>query len=210
MFGFRKNETPIINNTNNIKCEIDYEKLANAIVEAQKRSKEKDLIELKNGDNNNKNDSGKTTDNTKKEKKSLFKSIWSILRNKVDTDDEMTIGTFSFLLEMFFRFVAGFGSILIILLTGTHIVKLSVSDYACWEKVIYSIVTVVLGFMALLFCVLIWGTSNEISREKDKNYLMTIFSSVTGLIAVIISIMPESIVAKLFEFFRMLVLQMIG
>ena len=39
MFGFRKNETPIINNTNNVKCEIDYKKLADAIVKAQEQVK---------------------------------------------------------------------------------------------------------------------------------------------------------------------------
>lgn len=92
----RRNIT-IINN------EIDYDKLAEAIVKAQRKAEEP--IEEK-------------VTNVKISPKLFLKNIWYIIINKKSTNGELTIGVFSLITSFIFKFVSCIGFLLAVSMVG--------------------------------------------------------------------------------------------
>ena len=162
------------NNVNKVIVEIDYNKLAESIIKIQNKEKE-------------------FTKSTGQKKK-LFKTICDIIRNVEDTEDKMTIGAFSFVLEFFFKATAVVSCLFSIIYCFFFIVSVwkNLSLVCNCENIINAIFVTLfilsLVVIILLFCVLLWGTGNEISKEKDKNYIMSVFSGVTGFIALIVAL----------------------
>ena len=147
----RNNKPQTINNIKELNLEIDYDKLAQAIVKAQN---EADKSELK--------------------------------------DSKFTVGTITTLLMLVLKGTALFGwfAAFISVLAVVH--KCTLLEWSSLTLVIGNIVALVSYFgivgMLILFPLLLWKSSKEVELEKDKNYLVALFSCIVSIVALIVAL----------------------
>lgn len=159
-----------------INQEIDYTRLAQAIVKA---NQEADLL---NEEQQKQMQSGKVY---------FFKSLWLILRGKIDTEDYFTAGIFSSLLSALFRILSLIG--LIIFISGLcFLINLVIQmDWAIVhlpDNIVKIIVYIALLFLIATFAFIFYVSSREVLKSKDKSFIVSVFSGVVSLIALIISL----------------------
>lgn len=181
---FNKQPKNITNHYHNVfrsTTEIDYDKLAKAIVKAQQEAKEQKEDENQPEEN----------DNKKLTLRENLKLIWLIIRNKVESNGTMTSNFVGGILSSFFNLIAligvgvfGVGIFAIGMITKdfdwsinsipTNIVMITLC--VCFELVVATI--------AFIFrCV-----ANEIAKEKDRNYVIAVFSAVVAFAALVVSV----------------------
>ena len=146
----KKDKPQVINNIGELNLEIDYDKLAEAIVKAQKSSESE----------------------TSKNKK--FTSV-----------------TFALLISLVFRGIAIIGFALTIIM-----------PIALWESIkikqegILGLLFVILMGAFSLACVfvlfilswILWKSAKEIETEKDRNYIISVFSGIVSFAALIVAL----------------------
>lgn len=163
----KKDKPQVINNIQELNLEIDYDKLAEAIVKAQNMPIVKDDTE---------------------DKESFLDQA---MKGKIPQGKLFPL-TLSKLMKLFF-YILAVVSIFFVL----HIVY-SVVDYGFFvgwnnEKylvkninhVLFAVSLIVLDF---IFVTIIFNIGYEIGRERDKNYIISAFSSVIGLVALIVAL----------------------
>ena len=127
----------------------------------------------------------------KKQKFKFLKTIGQIITGKYDTDEDenaFTMATLTSLIVNGLAIVLLFGSLVVV---GVSIIELIKSP---WTQdviltniaaVIMTIVVLVIGlFLPLILRVLALG----VQKEKDKHYVLAMFSGMTGFVALIISL----------------------
>ena len=158
----KKRRNIIINNYNN---DIDYDKLAQAIIKAQNQQiKDKDIPEEK---------------------------IWLILSNKKDTNGMFTMSLFSMFTSLLFKVIAIIGFVLgpiIIVVTICSTVELINTGKNIYFTILTAITFIAVSIFMMVFMIIVWGASNEIDKEKDRNYVISVFSSIISLVALIVAI----------------------
>ena len=148
----KKKEKPqVINNVQELNLEIDYEKLAEAIVKAQEKSE-----------------------------------------NEANRKKKFTSGTFAMIISLAFRGVAILGW-LIALVTLIAIINMAKSFV--WVDVnavvgnVFNIAFAVALFVVLvLYSFLLWKSAKEIETEKDRNYIISVFSGIVSFAALIVAL----------------------
>jgi hypothetical protein len=170
-----------------IKLDINYEKLADAILTAQKKSSNDNTIE------------------SPKEKPSLFRAIKIILFTNKDTGDRLTVGLLSVPIIVLFKLIAFIGFIIIcytMYKTTKELFFTSVMSKAFrqvfnnnWteigiilKNVFIFIQNLILSFASFLYLVIMWGASNELNKSRDKNFAISLFSGIVSFAALIISL----------------------
>lgn len=177
--------------------EIDYDKLADAIVKAQEKA-DKETIKQAVIDAHNKIETQKSKEefeNSNSQKNENFrKVIWEILRNKRDTGGKFTAGLFSFLVSLIlkiFAVVCGISSLVTIAVAIIYGIS-NIIENGSIVSIVQTILTgafiIVLCIAVILFMIIVWGASNEIDREKDKNYVVSVFSGIVSLSALVVAI----------------------
>lgn len=162
----RKNITIIHN-------EIDYDKLAEAIVRANAAQKE-------------------TEDNSAK--KVSFKEFWKmvgmIIINKKASNGQLAAGLLSVSMTALFNtlavvaVLAMIGGIIAIVKTAFSFSWSADSFYANVITILLScLLIVLLAVLALYFR----GVANEIAAEKDRNYIVAVFSGLVSFVALIVA-----------------------
>ena len=194
MFGFRKKETPIINNTNNIKCEIDYEKLAQAISKAnldayvafEKGKKDAEIIEKENiikqreAYINEKTYEKISCGIIRKillccNKVGVFFRILFVPKNKIELFSAIDglISTFTSMFLFVFR-------ILLYLVTLAFLISaLNGSD------LVFKLVG---AFTLFVFAQLFRIAQYEVERIKEPNYLLALFVGILTIVSLVVSI----------------------
>lgn len=171
----KKNNQTVVNNIESVNLDIDYDKLAKAIVKAQEQAEKEQY---------------KEETKTKITIKDYIKAIGLILRNKSDTKGNLTASIFVLLISLTFRIIAVTGFFLVaigIIISVCFILHgLDVGNIALW--IISAICLIVLSVFVFLYSVIIWGASNEVEKEKDKNYIVSVFSGMVSFAALIIAI----------------------
>lgn len=176
--GKGKGKGHTIYNIEQINMEIDYDKLAEAIVKAQTMAKT-----LPEEDHENKN------------KFSLWqflKRVWAILCNKADTHGNMTVGAFTFPIYVLFKLIAILGFIFCLGIL-VYLIAFAVGmNWSTFTGIITNIYVIAIAFMCVfilfVYAVMVWGAANEIHEEEDKNYIVAIFSGVVSFVALIVSL----------------------
>lgn len=171
----KKNNQTVVNNIESVNLDIDCEKLAEAIVKAQQRVQEQQYnSEIK----------------TKITVKDFFRAIYQIIRNKGNTQGNLTVSIFVLLISMTFKFIAvvGFSFTLtgIIVAVKCILHGLDVGNIALC--ILFAIGLIILSVIVFLYSVIIWGASYEVEKEKDKNYIVSVFSGIVSFAALIIAI----------------------
>lgn len=133
--------------------------------------------------------------NEKEEKISFcefLRRIWLVLRNKADTQGHMTVGAFSMVVSVTFRAVALLGfTIFVIGIVGTIIYGLNLS-WESWPVIIGNVYVLAMAVMIIFIigmCSLVmWGASNEMRKEDDKNYILSVFSGLVSFAALVVAL----------------------
>lgn len=171
----KKNNPTVVNNIESVNLDIDYNKLAHAIVKAQKNAEEKRFNE---------------ENKTKNTIKDYIKAIGLILKNKGNTQGNLTVSIFVLLISITFKLISITGFCVtvigVIIAVKCFLHGLDVGNIALW--IIFAIVLIVLSVIVFLYSVIIWGASYEVEREKDKNYIVSVFSGIVSFAALIIAI----------------------
>lgn len=120
-------------------------------------------------------------------RKSFFGRVWDLISDKTDTKGAFTSKALSLLVSMTFYTVSLLGTIFIgallyLLYSGTA--EKAIGEINIFFKVIISL----FSFAGLLYMFIIWKASKEIDREKDRNYIVALFSGVTSFAALIVAI----------------------
>lgn len=169
----RKHRKVTINNYNN---DIDYDKLAEAIVKAQRKAEEP--IEEKDS-------------NVKPSLKTVIKSLWYIIINKKPTNGELTTGMLVLIISFIFKCVSYFGFLLSFIVFGTTVYKVFSLAWTTISNVISNTISILFAFstsvIVFLYSVMMLGASRETETEKDKNYIIALFSGVVSFVALVVT-----------------------
>ena len=151
MANKNKGKPQVINNIQELNLEIDYDKLAEAIVKAQEKSE----------------------DEANKKKK-------------------YTSGTFATIISFAFRAVSVVGW-LVAILVSVALVNIVPSLVWTGVGIIFSNVAAILLVLVLLiilalYSFLLWKSAKEIETEKDRNYIISVFSGIVSFAALIVAL----------------------
>lgn len=162
-------------NRASVSVEIDYDKLANAIVKANRMADKEELQPEQKG----------------KTKIKFFKGLWQLIKGDIDTEEQMTLGLFSLILSGFFFVIAIIGFIFSAYGAYSLIVQAMKFEWI-YGQFINNIVFIVLTALSLIIIFLIsiitLCASREVEKSKDKNFIFNAFSGVVGLIALVVAL----------------------
>lgn len=168
----RKRCITIINNT------IDYDKLAQAIVKAnavsesstEKESKPEEKVTLKK----------------------FLKTVRDIIINKKQSNGKMTSGLFSIVICSFFNTIAVLGLLFFVLFFIASIITIKKFEWTTINIISTNIFGIVLAiiFLAIIAMLSLFfrASANEMAVEKDRNYIVSVFSAVICFVALIVSL----------------------
>ncbi len=131
---------------------------------------------------------------TKLEDKKIgfWRAVWLIIRGKGSENSSFATALLSGLLSIGFNILFGL-SIFVLAAAICATVKLSFG--MAWECAYIFNNVVALAFMALI-CILLFlisimfrGAANDIKCEKDRNYVVALFSGIVSFVALIVAIM---------------------
>ncbi|MEF2919218.1 MAG: hypothetical protein U0O22_01955 [Acutalibacteraceae bacterium] len=174
-----------IENQTIINNHIDYDKLAQAIVKAlAEANSAKEISTQEEVEPKQKPSIKLRIKNFLKSIYQFFKLIYYIIFNKKQYNGEMSSGLFSALIVSFLNTIAfvGFGVIVI--------VSIFLIQNWSWtiNNIILLIVMIVINFVVAMFSLVCRGAANEMAVEKDRNYIVAVFSSIVCFVALIVSL----------------------
>ena len=164
----KKDKPQVINNIQELNLEIDYDKLAEAIVKFQNPST---IIESYSDDN--------------------YEYMRKTLSGKINRNYFSC--SLAKLISLFF-YAIGFGetylTVLFCPLLNNYFYNLALSqNYSSIFSRIISVSTVIVFLFVslMLFCIL-FNIANEIKKEKDRNYIFSVFSGIVSFAALIVAL----------------------
>lgn len=168
-----RDRTQHITTVNNVKVNIDYDKLAEAIVRAEERAKEK-------------------AENVPQEKKSFFSAVGRIIKGEKSENGKYLSASFALFCASLFRTIAfvGFLFIAVLIIAGIESTKLF--EWKGWQIAyhigyyLFFLISIVATF---LYSILMLGAANDIEKEKDKSIVIAVFSSIVSVVALVVAIM---------------------
>lgn len=160
----KKDKQQVINNIKELNLEIDYDKLAEAIVKAQEKSESKPIKKI-----------------------GFWKSVWLIIRNKEPQNGMKTAYMLAEVMAGMFNIIAIIGVALFAIIIGFSILELD------WGSGILNYISQGISVGVLLFAsfavsLVFRGIANEIRAEKDRNYIISVFSGFVGFAALIVAL----------------------
>lgn len=141
--GNQKHRT--VNKIENLNFEIDYDKLAEAIVKAEKKARE---------------------DNS-----TLSKTLSSL-------------SAFVFQLTAF----AGWAFSILGLVAGIETVMEMWKPGNRLSAVILAVTILFLLILIVMFSILLWKSAKDIEKEKDKQFVVSVFSAIVGFTALVVAL----------------------
>lgn len=162
--SFRKrNRKVVVHNHIN---EIDYDKLAEAIVKANEVSK---------------------AESQHSEKIGFWKAVWKIIRNKESKNGKRTAILLAEIMATFFNVAALIGLAFsgLILIGSIFGLKWNVE---ITQIIIQVAATAILILFVLAISLIFRCIANEIGAEKDRNYITTLFFGFTSLASLIVAL----------------------
>lgn len=165
-----KNKPQVINNIQELNLEIDYDKLAEAIVKANNTEKEY---------------------NNSEEKLNFLKVIYYIVFNQKQTNGKMTSGLLSGLIALIFNIMAilGMGVFVCGIIAMINIIK---SCTWSLNAILYNIAAIIamIAFVLVIamFSLLFRAAANEMEKEEDRDYIIAVFSGIVSFAALVVAL----------------------
>lgn len=175
--------------------EIDYDKLAQAIVKAQREAQT--VTEKENADtqpsvqvSKEPEEAKETKQTQKRAAKEFWKLVWSIIRNKESSDGTIVSGLMAIITSLAFNVSAiilavGFFVVIINIIVG--IIHFDWSGGFSLSVFDTIIVNLVLLMCLPVFSLIFRAAANEIEKEKDRNFVVAAFSSLVSFAALVVS-----------------------
>ena len=159
----KKDKPQVINNIQELNLEIDYDKLAEAIVKAQNVS---------------------TIQEEDPEDEETF--IDKAVRGKIQKG-KLFSQSLSKLMKCFFYILAVTSVVLVLWfwwMTYEYITPFT------WnlENIMVIVTAIILATFDTFFAIIVWKIGNELGIEQDKNYIVSAFSCVVSLVALIVAL----------------------
>lgn len=180
---FNKQPKHIINNYHNVfrsTTEIDYDKLAKAIVKAQQEAEKQKEIEKQQEDNIETLSVRET-----------IKLIGLVITNKVESNGTMTSGFLGGVMSLVFNFFAILSVVVMVLggVMGVLVFKeIALTENSHMLNITIIVLTAVFVVIAVTIAFIFRCIANEIAKEKDRNYVIAVFSALVAFAALIVSI----------------------
>lgn len=173
-------KTVVNSRIENMNMEIDYDKLAKAIVKAQEAAKNMD-------------------DSPQRDKVSFWKALKIAVIESRKSKGRMTAIAFTYLAQiilttffMLFITIAGLSGIGIFISLYYGAKLLGLSNLGSIANVVVNILMAILSFLLMslsgAFGLALFGAANEIAYEKDRNYVVAILSAIASFSAMVISL----------------------
>lgn len=156
---------------------INEETIKNAIVDAYKQ------MELENRP--------KIVKTEQVKKQNIFKVIINILLNKSDTKGRFTSGLFTLMTSIILKSISLVGIIFSVLgiPISIYVTYKAISNGNEWlVSIIIEFVVIFIFIILFLFMIIVWGASNEIEREEDRNFIVSLFSGIVSFAALVVAI----------------------
>ena len=127
-----------------------------------------------------------------KSKRSFWRNIWAVIANKKDTDGQYTKATLVGLMSGALNTMAIILCLLAIAGVCGTIYQAYIADWSAinliFSNVVAFVILLLFCVVALIFALVLRGFANEIERETDKNYIVSVFSGLTGFVALIVAL----------------------
>ena len=147
----KKDKPQVVNNIQELNLEIDYDKLAEAIVKAN-----------------------------------------SQLDAEANKSKKFTSGMFSMSVFAILRVIALLGWIIAFaLLIGSinTFIEMSWNDFSTISGNIFQIIySITITVLLVLYPLMLWKSAKEIETEKDRNYIVSVFSGIVSFAALIVAL----------------------
>ena len=147
----KKDKPQVVNNIQELNLEIDYDKLAEAIVKAN-----------------------------------------SQLDAEANKSKKFTSGMFSISVFVILRVIALLGWIIAFaLLIGSinTFIEMSWNDFSIISGNIFQIIySITITVLLVLYPLMLWKSAKEIETEKDRNYIISVFSGIVSFAALIVAL----------------------
>ena len=147
----KKDKPQVINNIQELNLEIDYDKLAEAIVKAQEKSE-----------------------------------------TEANRNKKFTSSVLALIVIFTLRIVSVFGWILVATMPFAIV---NMAQSLIWNEfgnIVSNVFIIVFAISMLIFIglysVLLWKSAKEIDSEKDRNYIISIFSGIVSFAALIVAL----------------------
>ena len=162
----KKDKPQVINNIQELNLEIDYDKLAEAMVKAQnKAAKDENTIE----------------------KIGFWKAVWLTIINKEAKNGKRTAILLAEIMNAIFNSMAVIAIIFVIGIISVSVEKLNWNmDFG--QIVIQLLIIAVVVVVALVTSIIFRAIANEIGAEKDRNYITTLFFGFTSLASLAVAL----------------------
>ena len=162
----KKEKQQVINNIQELNLEIDYDKLADAIVKAQNIVKEENKPTKKIG---------------------FWKAVGQTIINKEAKNGKRTAILLAEIMNVIFNFMAIVAFLFAISTIVVSVQKLN------WNMDFWQIVAqlfIIAGFViaSLATSLIFRAVANEISAEKDRSYIITLFFGFTSLASLVVAL----------------------
>ena len=146
-----------------VNFEIDYDKLAEAIIRADKKAREFPIAH---------------------QKESFPRMAWHIIWNKKQTQWAYTAYLMAAMLSIVLNIMAILSFLLFV--GGLSYLGKSLMSHMLSGIEILSILILLIVFA--LFSLIFRACANEMSQEKDRDYIVSAFSSIAGFAALVVAI----------------------
>lgn len=178
-----------------LRNEIDYDKLAQAIVKAQREAQH--VTEEDNADtqpNVQVSKEPEESKNTKQAKrlsaKEFWKLVWSIIRNKESSDGTIVSGLMATAIWIAFNGLAIFLvlAFFAIIIYGVYRATQFdwLNDFSL--SVLGTIIEIIGSLLCMaLFALVFRAAANEIEKEKDRNFVVAVFSGWVSFAALVVA-----------------------
>lgn len=123
--------------------------------------------------------------------KLFFAAIDRILKGNVDTQGALTTGSFAVLSAAVFKLIAIAGITFAVVFAwalGNAAFAATWTGWAILTNAIEVLAGAVMFFAIVIYSFFLWGASNEIMKEKDKNFVIAVFSGMVGCAALIVAL----------------------
>ena len=181
---FNKQPKNVTNHYHNVfrsTMEIDYEKLAKAMVKAQQEVEEQKQIKNIQEENYNVKLSASQT----------CKLLGAVITNKAEFNGTLTSSFIGSILSSIFNLIAIFAVVVFVL--GIFATAIIIRDFD-WtidlmpSNIIVITFCVVFELVVAMIAFIFRCIANEIAKEKDRNYIINMFSAVVAFAAMIVAV----------------------
>lgn len=119
----------------------------------------------------------------------FFQGAWEIIRNKRDTKKHFTNATLALTISLFLNLVA-----ILLVLAALRGIVLGIQSIVMLSAtaIVNGIIRIAFAVLSALFALILRGMANEAERERESNYLVSLFSGLTGFVALIVAVIALS------------------